>query len=164
MSTYAIIIDVDAPPALVAYEGFAGLKRQLGIDMAEVACRPTIADFRVIVLVDEEGLLKNEPQYNALATVLTAHAEWPNNIVGPAAILGDDGEDICGLTAEQAQEVIKFLDVLQGKDKDCVECGFPSLDGVWYDGTCEDCHNEVMEKSIYAALKKQEVGNETVQS
>ncbi len=27
MSTYAIIIDVDAPPALVASEGFAGLKR-----------------------------------------------------------------------------------------------------------------------------------------
>ena len=85
-------------------------------------------------------------------------------MVAKGAILGDDGEDICGLTAEQAQEVIKFLDVLQGKDKDCVECGFPSLDGVWYDGTCEDCHNEVMEKSIYAALKKHEVGNETVQS
>jgi len=112
MSTYAIIIDVDAPPAMVAYEGFSGLKKSLGIGMAEVACRPTIADFRVIVLVDEEGLLKNEPQYNALATALTAHAEWPNNIVGPAAILGDDGEDICGLTAEQVQEVMKFLEGL----------------------------------------------------
>lgn len=112
MKGYAVIIDVDAPPALVAYEGFAGLKKQLGIDMAEVACRPTIADFRVIMLVDEEGLLKDGPEYNALATAITAHAEWPNNIVGPAAILGDDGEDICGLTAEQAQEVLKFLEVI----------------------------------------------------
>jgi len=118
MSKYAIIIDVDAPPALVAYEGFAGLKKQLGIDMAEVACRPAIADFRAIMLVDEEGLLKGGPEYNALATAITAHAEWPNDIVGPAAILGDDGEDICGLTAEQAQEVIKLLDALQGKEVD----------------------------------------------
>jgi hypothetical protein len=163
MNGYAIILDVDAPPALVAYEGFAGLKKQLGIDMAEVACRPTIADFRVIMLVDEDGLLKDGPKYNALATAITAYANWHNEIVGPAAILGDDGEDICGLTAEQAQEVVKLLDVLQGKDKDCIVCGFTSLDGVWYDGTCEDCHNEAMEKSIYEALKSKEVGNETVQ-
>jgi len=163
MNGYAIILDVDAPPALVAYEGFAGLKKQLGIDMAEVACRPTIADFRAVMLVDEEGLLKDGPEYNALATAITAYndAEWP--IVGPAAILGYDDEDICGLTAEQAQEVVKLLDVLQGKDKDCIVCGFTSLDGVWYDGTCEDCHNEAMEKSIYEALKSKEVGNETVQ-
>lgn len=163
MNGYAIILDVDAPPALVAYEGFAGLKKQLGIDMAEVACRPTIADFRAIMLVDEDGLLKDRPEYNALATAITAYANWANEIVGPAAILGDDGEDICGLTAEQAQEVVKLLDVLQGKDKDCIVCGFTSLDGVWYDGTCEDCHNEAMEKSIYEALKSKEVGNETVQ-
>lgn len=163
MNGYAIILDVDAPPALVAYEGFAGLKKQLGIDMAEVACRPTIADFRAIMLVDEDGLLKDRPEYNALATAITAYANWANEIVGPAAILGDDGEDICGLTAEQAQEVVKLLDVLQGKDKDCIVCGFTSLDGVWYDGTCEDCHNEAMEKSIYEALKSKEAGNETVQ-
>ena len=37
-------------------------------------------------------------------------------------------------------------------DQECVLCGFPSIDGVWYDGTCEDCHDIVIEQSIYKAL------------
>ena len=113
MSTYAIIIDVDAPPAMVAYEGFSGLKKSLGIGMAEVASRPTIADFTTILLVDEEGLLKDGPQQNALASAVHSRFSYGgDNLVGPAAIVGDDGEDICGLTAEQAEEVMKFLEGL----------------------------------------------------
>jgi hypothetical protein len=162
MSTYAIIIDVDGPPARVAYEGFSGLKKSLGMWVAEVASRPTIADFTTILLVDEEGRLKDSPQQNALASAVHRRFSYGgDNLVGPAAIVGDDGEDICGLTAEQAEEVMKFLEALH--DDECKECGFPSLDGVWYDGTCEDCHNEIMERSIYSALKVQEAGNETVQ-
>jgi hypothetical protein len=165
MSTYAIIIDVDGPPAMVAYEGFNALKKSLGIDMAEVAGRFMVSDIQMLMLVDEEGLLGDEPQHNELASVFRAHLSTsifgPEPLVGNAALVKDDGDDLQGFSEEEAREVMKFLDALH--DYECKECGFPSLDGVWYDGTCEDCHNEMMEKSIYSALKKQEVGNETVQ-
>jgi hypothetical protein len=169
MSTYAIIIDVDGPPVMVAYEGFAGLKKAIGCDMAEVAGRFMVSDIQVLMLVDEEGLLKgllgDKPKHNELASVFRAHLStsifWPEPLVGNAALVKDDGEDLQGFSEDEAREVMKFLDALH--DDECKECGFPSLDGVWYDGTCEDCHNEIMERSIYSALKGQEAGNETVQ-
>jgi hypothetical protein len=114
MSKYAIIIDVDAPPALVAYEGFAGLKKQLGIDMAEVAGRYVVSDIHAVMLVDEEGLLKDSPEYNQLASLFREHLTTSifaaEGIVGSAALVGDDGEDLVGFSEEEAREVLKFLE------------------------------------------------------
>jgi len=116
MSTYAIIIDVDAPPAMVAYEGFNALKKRLGIDMAEVAGRFMVSDIQVLMLVDEEGLLGEEVQYNDLASVFRAHLSTnifaPEPLVGNAALVKDDGEDLQGFSEEEAREVMKFLESL----------------------------------------------------
>jgi hypothetical protein len=37
-------------------------------------------------------------------------------------------------------------------DEECKLCGFPDLDGLWYDGTCDDCHDIIIEQSIHHAI------------
>jgi hypothetical protein len=110
VTKYAVIIEVDGPPTLAAYLGFNNLKQQMGIDMAEVACRPIIDGLKTVMLVDEDGRLKADSSYNAMASSVTAHAKWDNSIVGPAAIIGEDEEDLAGLSLDQAQKVISFLE------------------------------------------------------
>lgn len=112
MSRYAVIIEVDGPPTLATYLGFNNLKQQMGIDMAEVACRPVIDGLKTVMLVDEDGRLKDDSSYNAMASSVTSHAKWDNEIVGPAAIIGisEDQEDITGLSLDQAHKVISFLE------------------------------------------------------
>lgn len=116
MSTYAIIIDVDAPPVMVEYKGFSGLKKAIGCDMAEVAGRYMVSDIHAIMLVDEEGLLADSPEYNALASAFRAHLTTSifgaEDLVGCAALVGDDGEDLVGFSEEEAREVMKFLEAL----------------------------------------------------
>lgn len=112
MTKYAVIIEIDGPPTLVEYLGFSNLKQQMGIDMAEVACRPVIDGFNTVMLVDEEGRLKADSSYNAMASSVTSYAKWNNEIVGPAVIIGHDEEDITGFSLEQAQKVIAFLEGL----------------------------------------------------
>ena len=117
MSTYAVIIGVDTPPVMVPYEGFAALKRGMGCDMAEVATRATISDIRVLMLVDEEGLLKDAPTYNDLASIFRAAVQSrlfePEPLVGVAAVLKDTDEDFVGLSEEEAREIVSYLEALQ---------------------------------------------------
>jgi hypothetical protein len=42
------------------------------------------------------------------------------------------------------------------EDEECSLCGFPDLDGLWYDGTCDECHDIVIEQSIYKAIEDSE--------
>jgi hypothetical protein len=38
-------------------------------------------------------------------------------------------------------------------DEECKLCGFPDLDGLWYDGTCDECHDIIIEQSIHRAIE-----------
>lgn len=38
------------------------------------------------------------------------------------------------------------------EEKLCNNCGFPDLDGLWYDGLCEECHEQVATTSVLYAL------------
>lgn len=56
-----------------------------------------------VMLVNEEGLMRGMP-YNAFATLIAAQ-----NIVGPALIVGVDGEEFTDIPADIANSVkIKF--------------------------------------------------------
>lgn len=114
--TYAVIIDIDAPPAMVPYEGFTALKKHLDCDMAEVAARGMVSDIPVIMLVDEEGLLRDDAEYNDLASLFYSAFYSsifpPSGIVGICALVKDTGEDLVGFSLEEAQEVLKFVEEL----------------------------------------------------
>lgn len=110
MSGYAIVLEVDAPPVLVPYTNFQTLKQRMGIEWAEIAQRWTVGDLGLAMLVDEEGRLKSDPTVNELATTLCRFMDAP--IVGTAAIVADRGEDIDGLTEDEAQNVLGALDTL----------------------------------------------------
>jgi len=113
VSKYAVIISADAPPTLAVYLGFNNLKKQMGIDTAEVACRFVIdgieEDIKVVMLVDEEGKLKQKPLYNEMASALTTISNAGNVIVGPAAIVSDEDEHTDGLSLNEAQYIINCL-------------------------------------------------------
>ena len=117
MSTYAVIIGVDSPPMMVPYEGFTELKRGMGCSMVETAAHATISDIRVLMLVDEEGLLKDAPTYNDLASIFRAAVQsrlfGSEPLVGVAAVLKDTGEDCVGLSEEEAREIVSYLEGLQ---------------------------------------------------
>ena len=110
MTRYAIVLEVDSPPALVPYTDFQTLKQRMGIEWAEVAQRWTVGDLGLAMLVDEEGRLKDDPIVNELGTTLCRFMDAP--IVGTAAIVADRGEDIEGLTEDEAQNVLGALDTL----------------------------------------------------
>ncbi len=38
-------------------------------------------------------------------------------------------------------------------DEECKLCGFPDLDGLWYDGTCDECHDIIIEQIIHRAIE-----------
>jgi hypothetical protein len=40
------------------------------------------------------------------------------------------------------------------EEKLCKNCGFPDLDGLWYDGLCESCHEQVATASVIYALRR----------
>lgn len=116
MNTYAVLIGVDSPPALIPYTGFHGLKGEMGCDMAEVAARATISDIRCMMLVDEEGLLRDTPEYNELASAfresVTSGIFPPEGLVGVAAVVKDTGEDLTGFTFEEAHAVLQWMEDL----------------------------------------------------
>lgn len=63
---------------------------------------PLVAD-KAVMIVNEEGLLRGMP-YNAFATLIAAR-----NIVGPALIVGVDGEEFTDIPTEIANSVkIRF--------------------------------------------------------
>lgn len=117
MSTYAVIIGVDSPPMMVPYEGFTELKRGMGCSMVETAAHATISDIRCMMLVDEEGLLRDNPEYNELASAFRESVNSrlfpPESLVGVAAVLKDTGEDCVGLSEEEAREIVSYLEGLQ---------------------------------------------------
>jgi hypothetical protein len=116
MSEYAVLIGVDSPPALIKYTGFQGLKAEMDCDMAEVAARATISDIRCIMLVDEEGLLRDNPEYNELASAfresVTSGIFPSEGTVGIAAVVKDTGEDLAGFSFEEAHAVLQWMEDL----------------------------------------------------
>ena len=42
--------------------------------------------------------------------------------------------------------------VEEAEDNPCKECGMPDLDGLWYNGLCEICHDELVSRSVKAAV------------
>jgi len=100
-----VIIIEDEKLVQVPYESFGALKKRMNCDMAEVAMRGVIGDIRVLILVDEEGRLKENPALNEVATAMSEYLGngwWlANYLVGTAALVCDDGEDMRGFTPEE---------------------------------------------------------------
>jgi hypothetical protein len=42
--------------------------------------------------------------------------------------------------------------VEEAEDNPCKECGMPDLDGLWYTGLCEMCHDELVSRSVKSAV------------
>ena len=63
----------------------------------------TLVPGKAVMIVNEEGLLRGMP-YNAFATLIAA-----KNIVGPALVVGVDGEEFTDIPTDIANSVkIKF--------------------------------------------------------
>lgn len=59
----------------------------------------TLVPGKAVMIVNEEGLLRGMP-YNAFATLIAA-----KNIVGPALVVGVDGEEFTDVPAEIRQRI-----------------------------------------------------------
>ncbi len=46
----------------------------------------------------------------------------------------------------------KIAEEIVEEEKLCSQCGFPDLDGLWYDGLCEPCHENIATASVVSAL------------
>jgi hypothetical protein len=44
--------------------------------------------------------------------------------------------------------------------EECIDCGLPEIDGLWYDNRCDECHDVSIVMSLSVAIKKMEVDNE----
>ena len=79
--------------------------REIGCDMIEMV-RPKGLDRPFLLVIDEEGLLKDEPVVNFIGSYLYRTQEHGNPIVGEVLIMQDidtnSGPDIGFLTEDQA--------------------------------------------------------------
>ena len=46
----------------------------------------------------------------------------------------------------------------EAEDNPCKQCGMPELDGLWYTGLCDQCHDELVERSIATAINEEPQG------
>lgn len=98
---------------VIEYTGFSDLKHKMDCRYAEVAVRGMMGDIRVLLLVDEEGRLKDRNYYNDDATfIANSLVSMPLSqfdIVGTAALVKRTDEDLEGFTEAEAEQVAKWL-------------------------------------------------------
>ena len=82
--------------------------KQIGCDLIELISVGGLSE-GCVMIVDDEGLMKENAKFNALATMIYGHSP----IVGDALIMatehGPVGADIVGLTDEQVSEIAKGI-------------------------------------------------------
>lgn len=113
--TYAIYIPVEGKPEMIEFKGqtrnLDWYYEKIGCDWIELVRTPF--DKKKLV-IDEEGLLKDEPKTNMIASILYGAAIHGQPIVGNAILcdtkLTGEGEDLIGMTEDAATMIMKQLE------------------------------------------------------
>ena len=83
-----------------------------------VTCQATEDRHAVLMLVDEEGLLKPEPKFNAFASWLYNTNEHGHPIAGNALLVAEecvnDDYDLVGLEEEEAEMLVSMMKKIIG--------------------------------------------------
>lgn len=78
--------------------------QQIGCDLIEILNCPDLSE-GCVMIVDDEGMLKEEPKINPIATTI-----YGDPIVGDVLIMGTEhtpeGPDIAGLSDDQVRKII----------------------------------------------------------
>lgn len=92
--------------------GLGEMYRTIGCDLVERAGSGVLGGVSVVLWVDEEGLLRNNPVMNLTACDLLAEATktapaylFGGGLVGFALLLNDTGTDSRGFTGDEADKV-----------------------------------------------------------
>lgn len=89
--------------------------REIGCDCIEIV-RPDILKEPYVMVVDEEGLLKEEPRLNCIASFLYGTQNHGQPIVGKALIMKEvataDGVDLTWLDYDEAWAIMNALDAV----------------------------------------------------
>lgn len=96
--------------------GLGEMYRTIGCDLVERAGSGVLGGVSVILWVDEEGLLRNNPVMNLTACDLLAEATQSapayllgGGLVGSALLLRDTGNDSRGFTSDEADAISAAL-------------------------------------------------------
>ena len=89
--------------------------KNIGCDLIEIVPLRALQELahlgeNFIMVVDEEGLLKDQPKLNIYASVF-----YGSMIYGNAIIVKDDGEDFVGLEKKDHEELSTAIAVLLGQ-------------------------------------------------
>lgn len=89
--------------------------REIGCDCIEIV-RPDTLKEPYVIIVDEEGLLKDEPKLNTIASYLYGTQNHGQPIVGKVLIMKtvetEDGEDIAWLDYDEAWAIMNAMDAV----------------------------------------------------
>lgn len=101
------LFEVKTDDKFVSYEDFCQIKNECRFTYAETVTFE-FRGIKYMMLIDEEGKMKENCRTNSVASIF-----WNNPhdvIVGDVAVLGyPDGEEMCYLTREEADNVFNYL-------------------------------------------------------
>lgn len=83
------------------------IAKELGFEWCELV-RPVGLKGRFVMIVDEEGLLKDNPVPNLVGSYWYGGG-IAGNIMVLKEVMGDEGPELSGLTDEECEEVFDFL-------------------------------------------------------
>lgn len=83
--------------------------REIGCDLIDIAPTKYLPE-PYIMIVDDEGLLKADPDVNFLGSYLYGIQDHGMPIMGNALIMKEQGQNIVWLSEEECQNVLSYLD------------------------------------------------------
>lgn len=107
----AIIIGI-TESRVVEYTSFTALKKEIGVDYAEVARRGVLGDIPVLILVDEEGRLANKEindDASFMAEEINSYVLFADALVGEAALVKNGEDDLEGFSDAEAEHIVDAM-------------------------------------------------------
>lgn len=87
--------------------------QQIGCDLIDIV-RTDGLGHEFVMIVDDEGLLKEDPMINMIASVLYGFKKHGEFLVGDVLIMREDEEDLAGLDSDQIDEVFLKIAEMMG--------------------------------------------------